>query len=51
LCPRVSVAGLELARALAGERGCVVVAGSLYTVSEAREVLLGIAGDRALGLR
>ncbi len=44
-------AGLELARALAGERGCVVVAGSLYTVSEARELVLGIAGDRALGLR
>jgi dihydrofolate synthase/folylpolyglutamate synthase len=44
-------AGLQLGRALAGERGCVVVAGSLYTVSEARELLLGIAGDRALGLR
>ena len=44
-------AALELARALARERGAVFVVGSLYTVSEARELLLGVSGDRALGLR
>ena len=42
---------LELAQELAGERGCVLVVGSLYTVSEAREQLLGVVGDRAFGLR
>jgi dihydrofolate synthase/folylpolyglutamate synthase len=42
---------LERAAALAGERGAIVVAGSLYTVAEAREALLGITGDRAFGLR
>lgn len=44
-------AAIEAARALAGERGTVLVTGSLYTVAEAREHLLPIAGDRALGLR
>ncbi|MPZ98698.1 MAG: bifunctional folylpolyglutamate synthase/dihydrofolate synthase [Dehalococcoidia bacterium] len=44
-------AALERAEALAGERGAVLVAGSLYTVAEAREALLGITGDRALGIR
>ena len=42
---------LQLARDLAGEGGTVLVVGSLYTVSEAREQLLGIGGDRAFGLR
>ncbi len=42
---------LERAAALAGERGAVIVVGSLYTVAAAREHLLGIAGDHALGLR
>ena len=44
-------AGLELARALAGDGGAVFVVGSLYTVSEARETVLGVTGDRDLGLR
>lgn len=44
-------AAIEAARALAGERGTVLVTGSLYTVAEAREALLPIMGDRALGLR
>ena len=42
---------LARARELAGEGGAVLVTGSLYTVSEARELLLGVRGDRALGLR
>ena len=42
---------VELARDLAGEDGTVLVAGSLYTVSEAREHVLGVTGDRAYGLR
>jgi hypothetical protein len=29
----------------------VLVVGSLYTVAAAREHLLGVAGDHALGLR
>jgi dihydrofolate synthase/folylpolyglutamate synthase len=44
-------AAVELARELAGEGGSVLVVGSLYTVSEAREQLLGVSGDRAFGLR
>ncbi|MSQ31022.1 MAG: hypothetical protein EXR64_03205 [Dehalococcoidia bacterium] len=44
-------AAVDLAIAQAGERGAVIVAGSLYTVAAAREHLLGIAGDHALGLR
>ncbi len=44
-------AALERAAALAGDRSAIVVAGSLYTVAEAREALLGITGDRAFGLR
>ncbi len=43
--------GLAHARALAGDEGCVIVGGSLYTAAEAREQLLAIGGDRALGLR
>ncbi len=42
---------LDRARDLAGERGAVLVVGSLYVVAAAREHLLGIAGDHALGLR
>ncbi len=42
---------VELARELAGEGGSVLVVGSLYTASEAREQLLGVSGDRAYGLR
>ena len=44
-------AAVELALNLAGEDGTVLVTGSLYTVSEAREHLLGVTGDRAFGLR
>jgi len=43
-------AALAGARAGAG-RGTVIVTGSLYTAAEARERLLGVRGDRALGLR
>lgn len=42
---------LEVASALAGERGAVLVVGSLYTVAAAREHLLGLTGDHALRLR
>ena len=42
---------LDLAQSLAGDSGSVLVVGSLYTVAEAREELLGVSGDRALGLR
>ena len=49
-CASVAEA-LEIATAQVGERGTVLVAGSIYTVAEAREVLLGIVGDRAFGLR
>jgi dihydrofolate synthase/folylpolyglutamate synthase len=42
---------LDVARDLGGERASVLVVGSLYTVAEAREALLSITGDRALGLR
>jgi dihydrofolate synthase/folylpolyglutamate synthase len=42
---------LTIALDRAGSRGTVLVVGSIYTVAEAREHLLGIAGDRALGLR
>ena len=44
-------AALERGTALAGERGALVVTGSMYSVAEAREALLAISGDRALGLR
>jgi dihydrofolate synthase / folylpolyglutamate synthase len=44
-------AGLEMAIETTGERGAVLVVGSLYVVAAAREHLLGIAGDHALGLR
>jgi folylpolyglutamate synthase/dihydropteroate synthase len=42
---------LSMALDRAGSRGTVFVVGSIYTVAEAREHLLGIAGDRAFGLR
>jgi dihydrofolate synthase/folylpolyglutamate synthase len=42
---------IDVAMAQAGEQGVVLVAGSLYTVAEAREHLLGITGDRSFGLR
>jgi len=42
---------LDAASALAGDRGAVLVVGSLYTVAAAREHLLGLTGDHALGLR
>jgi dihydrofolate synthase/folylpolyglutamate synthase len=42
---------IEVAEELAGQRGSVFVVGSLYTAAEAREHLLGIAGDRSFGLR
>lgn len=44
-------AAIDLATEQAGERGAVIVVGSLYTVAAAREQLLGIAGDHVLGLR
>ena len=44
-------AAIDAAIALAGEGGAVLVTGSLYTVAEAREYLLGAMGDRSLGLR
>ncbi len=44
-------AAIEMARDLGGERASVLVVGSLYTVAEARESILGVTGDRALGLR
>jgi len=48
--PDVATA-LERATVAAGERGAVIVTGSLRTVAEAREARLAITGDRALGLR
>ncbi len=48
--PNVETA-LEQASSLAGEQGAVLVVGSLYTVAEARELVLGVTGDRSLGLR
>ncbi len=42
---------LETASSLAGDRGAVLVVGSLYTVAAAREHLLGLTGDHALGIR
>jgi dihydrofolate synthase/folylpolyglutamate synthase len=44
-------AAVDLATEQAGDRGAVIVAGSLYTVAAARGHLLGIVGDHALGLR
>ena len=44
-------AAIDLATEQAGERGAVIVAGSLYTVAAAREHILGIVGDHLLGLR
>ncbi|MSQ41756.1 MAG: hypothetical protein EXR65_01775 [Dehalococcoidia bacterium] len=42
---------IEVASAIAGERGAVLVVGGLYAAAEAREHLLAVTGDRALGLR
>lgn len=42
---------VDRALALAGDGGAVFVVGSLYLVAAAREHLLGIVGDHALGLR
>ncbi len=42
---------IDLASDLAGARGAVLVVGSLYTVAAAREHLLALTGDHALGLR
>lgn len=42
---------IEVAEGIAGEGGTVLAVGSLYTVAEAREHLLGITGDRSFGLR
>ncbi len=42
---------IERAREVGGDRASVLVVGSLYTVAEAREAILGITGDHALGLR
>ena len=44
-------AAIDVAVELVGPRGAVLVTGSLYTVAEAREHLLGIVGDRSFGLR
>ncbi|RLT35820.1 MAG: bifunctional folylpolyglutamate synthase/dihydrofolate synthase [Chloroflexi bacterium] len=44
-------AALQLAIDQVGPRGAVLVVGSIYTVAEARELLLGVTGDRAFGLR
>lgn len=44
-------AALELAHDIGGDRASILVVGSLYTVADAREALLGVTGDRALGLR
>lgn len=44
-------AGIDRAIALAGERGAVFVVGSLYVAAAAREHLLGLVSDHALGLR
>ncbi|MSP22128.1 MAG: bifunctional folylpolyglutamate synthase/dihydrofolate synthase [Dehalococcoidia bacterium] len=42
---------IELATDLGGVRASILVVGSLYTVADAREAILAITGDRALGLR
>lgn len=42
---------LERATVAAGDRGAVIVTGSLRTVADAREARMVITGDRALGLR
>ena len=44
-------AAIDLATEQAGDRGAVIVAGSLYTVAAAREHVLGLTGDHELGLR
>ena len=44
-------AAVDRATEQAGERGAVIVCGSLYTVAAAREHLLAITSDHALGIR
>ncbi|MEE8336951.1 MAG: Mur ligase family protein [Dehalococcoidia bacterium] len=47
-----AIAGaVEIASAIAGDRGAVFIVGGLVTAAEAREELLAITGDRAFGLR
>ena len=42
---------LEVASAIAGDRGAVFAVGGIVTAAEAREELLTVTGDRAFGLR
>ena len=41
----------KMSRSVADVGGAVLVVGSLYVAAAAREHLLGVAGDHALGLR
>jgi dihydrofolate synthase/folylpolyglutamate synthase len=50
LAPDISTA-LERASEQVGERGAVLVTGSLYSVAEARVALLGVTSDAELGVR
>ncbi|MGE3961643.1 MAG: folylpolyglutamate synthase/dihydrofolate synthase family protein [Dehalococcoidia bacterium] len=43
--------GIDRASELVGAGGAVLVVGSLYVAAAAREHLLGVAGDHALGIR
>jgi len=43
--------GIDRANEIAGPSGAVLVVGSLYVAAAAREHLLGVAGDHALGIR
>lgn len=43
--------GIDRASELVGPSGAILVVGSLYVAAAAREHLLGIAGDHALGVR
>ena len=43
--------GIDRASEMVGPGGAVLVVGSLYVAAAAREHLLGVAGDHALGLR
>jgi len=43
--------GIDRAAELVGPSGAILVVGSLYVAAAAREHLLGIAGDHALGVR
>ena len=48
--PNIATA-LKSGTALTGKRDVLIVTGSMYGVAEAREALLALSGDRALGLR